>query len=117
VRLTSINLNKKKEKEVSVDEMRHFIDILFSSTQGRKVGGVTKMSESVSDGLFPAQDISCFGMKLRRFQSIMSCWEFVDKEVEGIDLSDKYWKTEQLFDRFNKRYASLVLEIMTKILS
>ena len=108
-RVTSKNLLAKKKRVTSVEEMKHFIGVLFASTQSRKVGGITKMFEFTSDGLFPASDIGKFGMNLRRFESIMNCWEFGDKEAHrGVDLEDSYWRTEQLFDRFNKHYCLIV---------
>ena len=106
--LTSKNLIKKNKLAVEEKEMRMFIGCLFACTQSRKVGGITKTFESNSDGLFAAQDLGRFGMKLRRFQDIMSCWEFADENAEGVDKDDLYWKTEQLFDRFNSRYACIV---------
>ena len=107
-RLTSANLVKKKEPPTTLYEMKSFIGVLFCCTLSRKVGGITKVFETISDGLFPAQNLGRFGLKLRRFQSIMSCWEFSDKEEDGVDLEDEYWKTESLFCRFNTRYKELV---------
>ena len=54
----------------------------------------TRVFETISDKLFPAQNIGRFGLKLRIFQSVMSCWKLSDKDEEGIDLTDEYWRTE-----------------------
>ena len=105
---TSKNLIKLNQPPIDLKEMKAFIGCLFACTQSRKVGGITKAFETVSDGLFPASDLGRFGMKLRRFQHIMQCWEFADDTQEGIDFDDGYWKTEQLFDRFNEHYAKIV---------
>ena len=107
-RFTSKNLKNKGQKEIGVDEMKLFVGCMFACTQTRKVGGITKAFEIVSDGLFPAQDLGKYGMSLRRFQYVMNCWEFADEEAEGVDTTDLYWRTEQLFDRFNNRYASII---------
>ena len=106
--LTSRNLKKLKKPEVDVAEMKVFIGCLFSCTQMRKVGGITKAFETFSDGLFPPQDLGRFGMSLRRFQDIMRCWEFADDQAKDVDIDDEYWRTEQLFDRFNERYAKII---------
>ena len=107
-RLTSKSLLQNKKTATTVTEMKSFIGVLFCCTMSRKVGGITKVFETISDGLFPPQNIGRFGLKLRRFQTIMSCWEFSDKEEDGVDLDDEYWKTESLFRRFNTRYKQLV---------
>ena len=103
---TSKNLLKEKKKAIDVDEMKVFIGCLFAITQGRKVGGITKCFESITDGLFPPLDLGRFGMKLRQFQSIMSCLEYADKSKA--DENDTYWRTEQLFHCFNDHYATIV---------
>ena len=105
---TSKNLIKLKQRPIDEKEMKLFIGCLFACTQARKIGGITKAFETVSDGLFPACDLGRFGMKLRRFQYVMQCWEFADDTQEGTDLDDVYWKTEQLFDRFNDHYAKII---------
>ena len=107
-RLTTENLVLKKEPPTTVYEMKSFMGVLFCCTLSRKVGGITKVFETTSDGLFAAQNLGRFGLKLRRFQTIMSCWEFSDKEEDGVDLEDEYWKTESLFSRFNTRYKQLI---------
>ena len=105
---TSKNLLKEKKHEVDVREMKLFLGCLFAVTQGRKVGGITKCFETVGDGLFPASDLGRFGMNLRRFQAIMKCLEFADCNADGVDTSDVYWRTEQLFHRFNEHYAKII---------
>ena len=105
---TSKNLRSLRKPPIDETEMKLFVGCLFACTQTRKVGGITKAFETVSDGLFPAQDLGRFGLKLRRFQDIMRCWEFADDSAEGVDIDDDYWRTEKLFDRFNNHYAKLV---------
>ena len=62
---TSKNLIEKKRSPIDVNKMKRFIGCMFAITQGRKVGGITKCFENISDGLFPAMDLGCFGMNLR----------------------------------------------------
>ena len=61
---TSKNLVAKKRSAIDVDEMKKFIGCLFAIRQRRKVGGITKCFESITDGLFPAIDLGQFGMNL-----------------------------------------------------
>ena len=105
---TSLNLVRENKKDIAIDEMKQFLGCLFAATQGRKVGGITKCFETVSDGLFPAMDLGRFGMNLRRFQQVMKCFEFANEYAPGVDKEDKYWRTEQLFNRFNEHYATIV---------
>ena len=99
---TSRNLIKLKKPEIDKKEVNIFIGSIFAC----KVGGITKAFETASDGLFPASDLGRFGMKLRRFQDVIRCWEFNDEREANT--SDEYWQIEQLFNHFNNHYASIV---------
>ena len=52
--------------------MKAFVGSLFALTKSSKVGGIRKVFEEITDGLFPAQDLGCFGLRYRRFYEILS---------------------------------------------
>ena len=108
VSLTNLNLRRARKEATNTTEMKLFLGCMMACTQSSKIGGITKAFSKEFDGLFPAADLGRFGLKLRRFQTLMKYWEFADSTAPNVNLDDPYWRTEQFFDRFNNRYKSFL---------
>ena len=104
---TSEALLANKKKPTGAKEMGLFLGCMIAQTRSSKVGGVGRSFATLSDGLFPPQDLGRFGMGHKRYKEIYSNWQVAKEIKEGpkkTDTSDFYWPTDQLIDRFNEHY-------------
>ena len=99
---TSEALLADKKKPTDAKEMGLFLGCMIAQTRSSKVGGVGRSFATLSDGLFPPQDLGRFGMGHKRYKEIYSNWRVAKEIKEGpkkTDTSDFYWPTDQLIDR------------------
>eukprot|EP00957_Ditylum_brightwellii_P022283 1681576-Ditylum_brightwellii.AAC.1 len=63
VRLTNRELIKNKKPTTNLVEMYRFIACILVLMHAQKKGGITQAFNENNDGLFPASNLRCFGLK------------------------------------------------------